>query len=252
MSAPTHRLVWILAALIAFAPTATAYGQGEDSTTRGYAPSGPSAGAGAPAQAAGAANALATARAILQPGRSDADVNRDIQAADLALNQADAEIAAAARHRNQAAQLVQSADRRIAELEAQRKSPGATLSKAERDSLDAQRKVVNRRKVVAENLVTLADLERDAANKARDAAIARQHALEMEGLFVRKRKESGDNATSNTGAGETLRELGRETLAAQKQAAALDRDLASKRALVASKRLDLFQSYLSSRGLEDR
>jgi len=49
-----------------------------------------------------------------------------------------------------------------------------------------------------------------------------------------------------------LRELGRETLVAQKQAAALDRELASKRALVASKRLDLFQSYLSSRGSEDR
>jgi len=111
---------------------------------------------------------------------------------------------------------------------------------------------VTRRKVIAENLVTLADLERDAANKARDAAVARQHALEMEGLFVRKRKESGDNAASNTGAGETLRELGRETLVAQKQAAALDRELASKRALVASKRLDLFQSYLSSRGSEDR
>jgi len=105
---------------------------------------------------------------------------------------------------------------------------------------------------VAEDLVTLAGLERDAANKARDAAIGRQHALEMEGLFVRKRKESGDNATSDTGAGATLRELGRETLVAQKQSAALDRDLAAKRALVAGKRLDLFQSYLSSRSLEER
>jgi hypothetical protein len=147
---------------------------------------------------------------------------------------------------------VQAADRRIADLEAERKKPGATLSKAERDSLDTQRKAVSRRKVLAENLVTLADLERDAANKARDAAIGRQHALEMEQLFVRKRKESGDNAASNTGAGETLRELGRETLVAQKQATALDRELASKRALVASKRLDLFQSYLSSRESEDR
>ena len=49
-----------------------------------------------------------------------------------------------------------------------------------------------------------------------------------------------------------LRELGRETLAAQKQSTALDRELASKRALVASKRLDLFQSYLSSRASEGR
>jgi len=248
MSAPTIRLVCVLATLAVFGPPPSLYGQGEDSTTRGYAPGGPPA----PAGTAVSASALATARAILQPGRSDAEVNRDIQAADLALNQADADIASATRHRNQAAELVQAADRRIAALEAERKKPGATLSKAERDSLDAQRKAVNRRKVVAEDLVTLAGLERDAANKARDAAIGRQHALEMEGLFVRKRKESGDNATANTGAGETLRELGRETLAAQKQAAALDRDLASKRALVASKRLDLFQSYLSSRSLEDR
>ena len=248
MSAPALRLVCALAALV---PAAALHAQGDDSTTRGYAPAAPS-GTAAPQRTAAGMDALATARAILQPGRSDADVSRDIQAADLALNQADAEIAAATRHRDQATELVRAADSRLAELEAQRKKPGATLSKAERDSLDAQRKTVTRRKGVAENLVTLADLERDAAGKARDAAIARQHALEMEGLFVRKRKESGDNATSNTGAGETIRELGRETLAAQKQAAALDRDLASKRALVASKRLDLFQSYLSSRGLEDR
>jgi chromosome segregation ATPase len=251
MSAPALRLACALAALTVLVPPAGLHAQGDDSTTRGYAPAAPSANP-APERTAAGMDALATARAILQPSRSDADVSRDIQAADLALNQADAEIAAATRHRNQAAQLVQAADRRLAELEARRKQPGATLSKAERDSLDAQRKTVSRRKGVAENLVTLADLERDAANKARAAAVARQHALEMEGLFVRKRKESGDNATSNTGAGETIRELGRETLAAQKQAAALDRDLASKRALVASKRLDLFQSYLSTRGLEDR
>jgi hypothetical protein len=251
MSAPALRLVCALAPF-AFLFPAALQGQGDDSTTRGYAPTGPSGGSAASARTASGANVIAAARAILQPGRSDQEVSRDIQAADLALNQADTEIAAATRHRNQAAQLVQAAERRIAELEAERKKPGATLSKAERDSLDTQRKAVTRRKVIAENLVTLADLERDAANKARDAAIARQHALEMEGLFVRKRKESGDNAASNTGAGETLRELGRETLVAQKQAAALDRELASKRALVASKRLDLFQSYLSSRGSEDR
>jgi chromosome segregation ATPase len=251
MSAPALRLACALATLAFLFPVAL-QGQGDDSTTRGYAPTGPSGGSAAPARATASANVIAAARAILQPGRSDEEVSRDIQAADLALNQADTEIAAATRHRNQAAQLVQAAERRIAELEAERKKPGATLSKAERDSLDTQRKAVTRRKAIAENLVTLADLERDAANKARDAAIARQHALEMESLFVRKRKESGDNATSNTGAGETLRELGRETLVAQKQAAALDRELASKRGLVASKRLDLFQSYLSSRGSEDR
>ena len=251
MSAPALRLVCALAPFAILFPVAL-QGQGDDSTTRGYAPTGPSGGSAAPARTASGANVIAAARAILQPGRSDEEVSRDIQAADLALNQADTEIAAATRHRNQAGQLVQAAERRIAELEAERKKPGATLSKAERDSLDTQRKAVTRRKVIAENLVTLADLERDAANKARDAAVARQHALEMEGLFVRKRKESGDNAASNTGAGETLRELGRETLVAQKQAAALDRELASKRALVASKRLDLFQSYLSSRGSEDR
>jgi hypothetical protein len=251
MSAPTIRLVCALATLATCVPQAPLYGQGEDTTTRGYAPSTPG-GNPAPTGTAAGTSALATARAILQPGRSDAEVSRDIQAADLALNQADAEIAAATRHRSQAAQLVQAADRRIAALEAERKKPGGTLSKAERDSLDTQRKAVNRRKGVAEDLVTLAGLERDAANKARDAAIGRQHALEMEGLFVRKRKESGDNATSDTGAGATLRELGRETLVAQKQSAALDRDLAAKRALVAGKRLDLFQSYLSSRSLEER
>ena len=95
---------------------------------------------------------------------------------------------------------MQAADRRIAALEAERKKPKGTLSKPERDSLDTERKAMNRRKGVAEDLVTVAGLERDAASKARDAAIARQHALEMEGLFLRKRKESGDNATSNTGA----------------------------------------------------
>ena len=251
MSAPTIRLVCALATLATCVPQAPLYGQGEDTTTRGYAPSAPG-GNPAPQGTAAGMSTLATARAILQPGRSDADVSRDIQAADLALNQADAEIAAATRHRNQAAQLVQAADRRIAALEAERKKPKGTLSKPERDSLDTERKAMNRRKGVAEDLVTVAGLERDAASKARDAAIARQHALEMEGLFLRKRKESGDNATSNTGAGETLRELGRETLVAQKQAAGLDRDLAAKRALVASKRLDLFQSYLSSRSLEER
>jgi hypothetical protein len=250
MYALAIRLVCALATLALAAPVAL-HGQGEDSTTRGYAPPGPNGSAAAPARAAGA-DAIATARAILQPARSEEDVHRDIQSADLALNQADADIASATRHRNQAAKVVQTADRRIAELEAERKKPGATLSKAERDSLDAQRKAVTRRKVLAQDLVALADVERDAANKSRDAAIARQHALEMEVLFVRKRRESGDNATSNTGSGETLRELGRETLVAQKQAAALDRDVASKRALVASKRLDLFQSYLSSRGLEER
>lgn len=251
MSASAIRLVCALAVLTLASPVAL-HGQGEDSTTKGYAPAGPNNNAAAPVRASAGVNAIGTARAILQPGRSDEDIRRDIQSADLSLNQADAQIASSTEHRNQAAQVVQAADRRIAELEAERKKPGATLSKPERDSLDAQRKAVTRRKVLAQDLVTLADLEREAANKGRDAAIARQHALEMEGLFVRKRKESGDNATSSTGAGETLRELGRETLVAQKQAAALDRDLASKRAVVASKRLDLFQSYLSSRSTEER
>ena len=117
MSAPAIRLICGLATLATASPVAL-HGQGDDSTTRGYAPAGPSSGAAAPAGTAGQASVIATARAILQPGRSDDEVSRDIQAADIALNQADAEIAAATLHRNQAAQLVQAAERRIAELEA--------------------------------------------------------------------------------------------------------------------------------------
>ena len=76
MSAPAIRLICALATLAAASPVAL-HGQGDDSTTRGYAPAGPSSGAAAPAGTAGQASVIATARAILQPGRSDDEVSRD-------------------------------------------------------------------------------------------------------------------------------------------------------------------------------
>ena len=252
MSAPTIRLVCALATLATCVPRSRLHGQGDDSTTRGYAPPGPAAVRRAGRdRRAGECDRLPPARSCSRAGpmTTSAGTSRlPIWPSTRPTPRSPRRPDTGTRPRSWCRP--PTAGSRT--LEAERKKPGATLSKPERDSLDTQRKAMNRRKVVAEDLVTLADLERDAANKARDAAIARQHALEMEGLFVRKRKESGDNATSNTARGRPSGSWAGRRWWRRSRPRRWTGSLASKRALVASKRLDLFQSYLSSRRSEDR
>jgi hypothetical protein len=91
--------------------------------------------------------------------------------------------------------------------------------------------------------VALANVEMDVARAAREAAIAEQQALESERMLVRKRAESDGDT-------ESVLSLARETLVAQKKSANLAERLASKRALLASKRLDLYRAYLDLRKRE--
>ena len=66
--------------------------------------------------------------------------------------------------------------------------------------------------------------------------VARQQALELERQLVGKRAENASPAVT--------RELEQQMLMAQKKAASLDQDLASKQEYLADKRLDVFKDYL--------
>jgi hypothetical protein len=189
------------------------------------------------------ANTLQLAGSIVLPSRSDADLAQAIQAADQALNGADAELASATERRDRAEEMVRSRELRLSQIESVKGQKGEALPKQQRDSLEAEERALRRRLPLTKDLVALANLEIDVARAAREAAIAEQQALESERTLVRQRAE----ADGDTG---SVLDLVRETLVAQKRNAGLVERVASKRALVSSKRLDLYRAYLDVRARE--
>jgi hypothetical protein len=225
------------ALLLAAAPVA---GQevGADTAVQGYAPDAPVSGELARQQA----SPMKVVGADVLAPRSDADLDRAIQSADRALDRADAELSAAAGRRKQAEELTRSRELRLSQIEAV-KGQKEGLSKPRRDSLEGEERALKRRIPLTKDAAALAGLEMDVARAARDAGIAEQQALETERMLVRKRAESDADT-------ETVLNLARETLVAQKKSAGLAERLASKRALVSSKRLDLYRAYLDLRARE--
>jgi hypothetical protein len=178
---------------------------------------------------------------IVLPPRSDADLGRAIEAADQALNRADADQAAATGRRKQAEELVRSRELRLSQIESVKGK--AELSKPRRDSLEAEERALKRRLPLTKDLVALANLEIDVARAASEAAIGEQQALESERMLVRKRAEADGDSESVLG-------LARETLVARKKSAGLAQKLAAKQELASSKRLDLYRAYLDIRERE--
>jgi hypothetical protein len=173
---------------------------------------------------------------VVLPARSADEVEQATRAAARALEKADADLALTAERRTKTNELVQSRQARLAEIEAKRKQADKDKNKSEKAALDAEKKAVERQKFLAERVRELNDTELDAAKKAREVAVARQQALELEGQLVAKRAGNESPAVIN--------ELERQTLAAQKKAASLDRELAGKQDYLANKRLDVFKDYL--------
>jgi hypothetical protein len=186
--------------------------------------------------------------AIALPTRSEAEVEQDIRTAQQALARADSELTHATARRAKTAELIRTRQRQLAELEAKKHQADKEKRKADKRSLEAEQKAVERRKGLAEGLASLNDAEIGAARKAREAAIANQQALELERMLVGKRAERVGHGTAGDHADVVLRELERQTLAAQKKAAGLTNELAGKRDLVASKRVDLYRAYLETLG----
>jgi hypothetical protein len=223
-------------------PAAPATGQdvSADTTAQAYAPGDFSVHG---ETAKDRATTLQLVSSIVLPARADADLGRAIEAADHALNRADAEQAAAVGRRKQAEELVRSRELRLSQVESAKRDKSEQLSQPRRDSLEAEELALKRRLPLTKDLVALANLEIDVARAARDAAIAEQQALESERMLVGKRAESDGDT-------ESVLDLARETLLAQKRSAGLAQRLASKRALVSSKRLDLYRAYLDMRKRE--
>jgi chromosome segregation ATPase len=235
----TARHAAALAGGLLLAAPVAGQGVGTDTATQAYAPT--------DVQVSGDVakdreNALQVVSSILLPPRSDADLERAIQAADRSLNRADADIASATDRRKRAEELVRSRELQLSRIEAA-KGQKAEMSQSRRDSLEAEERALRRRLPLAKNLVALASLEMDVAQAEREAAIAEQRALESERMLVRTRAES-DRDT------ETVLDLARETLVAQKKNAGLIQRVAAKRELLSNKRLDLYRAYLDVRARE--
>jgi microcompartment protein CcmL/EutN len=213
---------------------------GADTAVQGYAPGEVSASGEAGKDRA---NPMKVVGSVVLAPRSDAYLEQAIEAADRALNRADAELASAAGRRKQAEELVRQRELRLSQIEVAKGQKAEALSKPRRDSLEAEEQGLKRRLPLTKDAVALANIEMDVAGAAREAAIAEQQALESERMLVRKRAESDGDT-------ESVLSLARETLLAQKKSAGLAERLASKRALLASKRLDLYRAYLDMRKRE--
>jgi hypothetical protein len=122
----------------------------------------------------------------------------------------------------------------LADVETQKRLADKEKRKSDERALEKQKKSLERQKSLAEDLRELNEAQVEAAKTARDAAIARQQALELERQLVTRGEHSRV----------VVRELERQTLVAQKKAAGLEHDLAGKLNFVASKRLDLYREYL--------
>ena len=204
---------------------------------QGYAPSPPAETPTAKAEVAGSDLVGGT---IIVPTRSPAAVDEALRVSQLALARADSELTASTARRAKAQQAVQALERSLAENAAKRNQADKEKRSADKKSLEAEKKALERRKGLAEQVKSLNEAEVDAASKAREAAIARQQALDLERMLIGKRSERASSAV--------ISELERQTLAAQKKATGLERDLAGKRDFVASKRLDLYRAYQESKG----
>lgn len=179
-----------------------------------------------------AATAAAKAVTIVLPGRSDAALEQGVRAADQALNRADAELARLLDRQTKTEAAVRSQESKAAELEARKRQADKEKRKGDKAALEKEQKALERNKALTQELKALNDAEIDAARKAVEVAIAKQRALELERLLGNKRAERSP----------LVHDLERETLVAQKKAAALERDLAGKREYVSSKRLDVFET----------
>ena len=207
---------------------------GTDSTppdVQGYAPS-TGADTSPPAAQREAAALSSRAVRIALPVRSDDAVEQGMRATDQALNRADAELARLLDRQTKTNAVMRSQQSRAAELEAKKRQADKENRKSDKADLERQKKVLEREKVVTEELKALDDAEIEAARKAVELAIAKQRALELERLLIGKRAERSA----------LVPDLEQETLAAQKKAAGLERELAGKKEFVASKRLEVFRA----------
>ena len=166
---------------------------------------------------------------IILPTRSEAAVQQAVNGADQALNRADAELARLNDRQAKIEAALRSQESKAAELEARKRQADKEKRKGDKAALESQKKALERQRALTRELKTLNDAEIDAARKAVEVAIAKQRALELERLLIAKRSERSP----------LVPDLEKETLVAQKKAAALERDLADKREFVASKRLDV-------------
>ena len=204
---------------------------------QGYAPS---PAPEAPAAKAEVAGSELVGGTIIVPTRSPADVEEALRVSQLALARADSELTSATARRAKAQQAIQAGQRSLAENAAKRNQADKEKRSADKKSLEAEKKALERRKDLAEQVKSLNDAEVDAASKGREAAIARQQALDLERMLIEKRSGRASSAV--------ISELERQTLTAQKKATGLERDFAGKRDFVASKRLDLYRAYQESKG----
>lgn len=239
MTRSTARHAAALAGGLLFAAPVAGQGVGTDTATQAYAPTDLQVSGGAEDRE----NALQVVSSTLLPPRSHADLERAIQAADRSLNRAAADLASATDRRKRAEELVRSRELRLSQIEAAKGQKPEQMSESRRDSLEAEERALKRRLPLAKNLVALATLEMDVAQAERAAAIAEQQALESERMLVRTRA-GRDRDT------ETVLDLARETLVAQKKNAGLIQRVAAKRELLSSKRLDLYRAYLDVRARE--
>ena len=163
--------------------------QGTDTAAaQGYAPS------PAPEAPAAKAEVGSVGGTIIVPTRSPAAIDEALRVSQLALARADSELTSATARRAKAQQAVQGVQRSLAENAAKRDQADKEKRSADKKSLEAEKKALERRKNLAEQVKSLNDAEVDAATKGREAAIARQQALDLERMLIEKRSGGASSA----------------------------------------------------------
>jgi hypothetical protein len=135
---------------------------------------------------------------------------------------------------------------------ARRKLAKKEKQDADKASLEAEKRVVERQREFLERRDALHSAEFDRARAAKLLALADQKALEMElqlaGPRTERARVAGQDATATLTHDEVIHELERRTLEAQRQRAEAAKDVASRDQDIARRRLELYTAQMAAGG----
>lgn len=243
-------LLRVIALLLVAAAPLTAQEPGADSATpgvQGYAPGGPPAPTPTASERA-MADPSVVAGAIALPMRSRAELQQAVMATQDELRRADARLSTAGESGSKARALVQQRRLDLREIEAKRKQADKEKREADKRLLEAEKRSGERQKRWAEQLEVMCDTELEAAREARQVAVAKHQALELE-LQLEEKRSSVPRSKPPSGGGSNvvIRELEQQTLEAQRNYRRLEHELAEKEEDLANKRLDLYRASLEAK-----
>jgi hypothetical protein len=208
-------------------------------TAQGYAPTAPPI-VIRPAGEGTSSDRFRIGSAIVLPNRSEAQLQRAVLAAQDDLRRADARLTSASERRSRRTALAQQQRAELREIEAKLKQADKEKRKSDKATLEAEKRTVERQQRWTDQLDKIDAAEFEAAMEGRRAAVAEQHALDLELQLAQKRAERKSNPTA--GSDVVLRELERQTLEAQRDYRRHEHELAQREEDSANARLELYRS----------